>query len=171
MLQQLKRHGIPTISSDELAHNCLRKGHPCYVSVLRRFGRQILGAGLQIDRSRLAKIVFSKPSERRRLEQQIHPWVIRGLKSFIRKHRGMIALDIPLLYETRLEKLVDAVVVVSAPRAAQVSRLKRRNHLDAGASLQRIRAQWPLAAKIKRADYVLSNNGRLSSLNARVGSF
>ena len=69
----------------------------------------------------------------------------------------MIALDIPLLYETRLEKPADAVVLVSAPRAAQVS---RPNAQESSRPVRFAPAhpspQWPLAAKIKRADYVLS---------------
>jgi dephospho-CoA kinase len=161
VLKILKQRGLPVISSDELAHAALRN-RAIRQRVVRHFGTA--------DRQALGRIVFARPAERQWLERQIHPWVIRGLKSFIRKHRGLIALDIPLLFEARLDNLVDAVVVVSASQASQLSRLQRRNQLDRAAALKRIRAQWPLSRKIKRADYVLANSGSLASLRKRVGA-
>jgi dephospho-CoA kinase len=168
VLQEFKSRGIPTLSSDELAHQCLKKGHPAYFKVLRRFGRAILGSRLEIDRKRLGAIIFSKPAERKWLERQIHPWVIRRLRSFIRKKRGVVALDIPLLYEAKLEGLVDAVVVVWCPEKLQLARLEKRDGLSTEEALRRIRAQLPLSLKKKRADYVITNDQTLLTLRRQV---
>jgi dephospho-CoA kinase len=168
VLQELKRQGIPTLAADDLAHACLRPGHPAYRQVVRHFGPEILGPGRQIDRKRLGAIVFAKPRERHWLENQIHPWVLRAVIAFIRKHPGMTALDIPLLYEAGYQKKMDVVVVVVSSLKAQLARLKRRNSLDKASALLRIRAQMPLAAKRKRADFVIRNDSSLSSLRRQV---
>jgi dephospho-CoA kinase len=169
VLRELARRGIPTVSSDSLAHACLLRGHPCYRRVVAHFGRDILKSDRQIDRRRLGAIVFSKSKERKWLEKQIHPHVVRGLRLFIRKHPGMSALDIPLLFEARLEKLVDRVVVVWSSKTAQLARMQRRDKLPKAAALQRMRAQMPLSTKKKRADFVLANRGSLKDLGRQVG--
>jgi dephospho-CoA kinase len=169
VLQELKRRGIPTISSDDLAHACLKPGHPAYRKAIQHFGRDILGPRHQINRKRLGQIVFANPKERKWLERQIHPWVQRALMSFIRKYRGLTALDIPLLFEAGYQNKVDAVVVVGSSQASQLSRLKRRNGLEKRAALQRIQAQWPLSVKRKRADFVISNDGTRAQLRQAVG--
>jgi dephospho-CoA kinase len=164
VLAELKRLGIPTIASDQLAHACLRRGHPVYRRVVQRYGRGILRSNGSVCREDLGKIVFAKPTERKWLERQIHPCVIQVLKSFIRNQRGIIALDIPLLFEAHLENLVDAILVVGASPRSQIKRLSRRNGLSLPEAQQRLRAQLPLSYKRKRADYYLSNEGTLSSL-------
>src|SRR5262249_31071716 len=102
------------------------------------------------------------------LEQQIHPVVVRELKHFIRRHKGIIALDIPLLYEAKLENLVDKVVVVSVSKNQQIARLQRRNGLSRSEALQRIGAQMPLSIKTRRADTVIRNGGTRSQLRRLV---
>jgi dephospho-CoA kinase len=167
-LQELKRVGIPTVSSDELAHACLRKGHSCYRRILKRFGRQILNSRQEIDRKQLGIRVFANHAQRKWLERQIHPHVIHQLKSFIRKHRGIIALDIPLLFEARLQKLVDKTIVIWSTEKNQLRRLKKRNGLPAADALKRIQAQFPLSIKKKRADYLIGNNSSQGNLRREV---
>ena len=168
IVKELSRRRIPTISSDALAHACLRRGHPCYRRVVSHFGRSILKAGGEIHRKKLGAIVFANPRERKWLEKQIHPCVVADLKSYIRKHHGLIVLDIPLLYEAHLDSLVDKVVVVWSSRADQMRRILRRDRLTRAEAGQRIRAQMPLATKKKRADYRLPNTGSPAELRKQI---
>jgi dephospho-CoA kinase len=163
--------GIPTISADDLAHQAIGKGTPAYRKILKRFGPGILRSSGQICRKDLGDIVFHDPAQRRWLEKQVHPVVIKELKRFARAHRGVVALDIPLLFEARLEKLVDKVLVVSCSRARQVERLHRRDGLSRREALRRIAAQMPLSVKRRRADFVIRNAGSLSHLRTQTESF
>ena len=168
VLRELRRAGVATISSDDLAHACLHRSHRCYRRIVRHFGPGVLGRGGEIDRKKLGAIVFSRPKERIWLERQIHPQVQRQLRSFIRKHRGILALDIPLLFEAKLKNLVDTILVVGSSQRSQLARLKRRNGLDPSTALKRIQAQWPLALKKKQADYVIENDRTPAILKKRV---
>jgi len=165
VMRILAGRGIPTISSDDLAHACIRRPRPAYRAILRRFGRGVRGRNGQISRKKLGEIVFAKPNERKALERIVHPCVIKGLKKFVgRHHKGVVALDIPLLFESRLQGLVDKTVVVYCTRSQQITRLRRRTGLSRGQALQRIRAQMPLAQKRRKADIVILNTGDRTAL-------
>jgi dephospho-CoA kinase len=153
----LAGRGIPTISADDLAHACIKRGRPAYRTILRHFGQDILGSNGQIDRSQLGKIVFADPRKRKALEKIIHPCVAKGLKQFIRSHHGMVALDIPLLFEAHYESWLDKIVVIYCSQAEQIRRLQLRNHFFRAEALRRIRAQMPLRQKRRKADIVLMN--------------
>jgi len=168
VMDLLAQQGIRGISSDALAHQAIRKGTPAFKKIVRAFGRNILGSDGQIDRQKLAAVVFPKPNARKRLERIVHPEVVRGLKAFVRKHPGVLALDIPLLFEARLQKLVDHIVVVAAPQKQQMSRLLKRNRYTRAQALERIRAQWPQYRKMKAADTVFWNAGTLARLKKQV---
>jgi len=168
VMKMLAKAGIPTVPSDDLAHQAIRKGTPVYKRILKRFGRGILRSSGQICRTDLGNFVFNDPADRRWLEKQVHPVVIRGLKKFIRAHHGIMALDIPLLFEAKLQKLVDKTVVVYCSRAQQLDRLRRRNGLSRQEALQRIAAQMSLAVKRPLADIVLHNNSTLAHLRRQI---
>jgi len=168
VMRALARAGIPTVSSDVLAHQAIFKATSVHRRILRRYGRGILRSSGQISRRTLGHIVFRDPAERRWLERQVHPVVIRTLKQFIRAHHGIVALDIPLLFEARLQNLVDKVIVVYSSRELQIKRLRRRDGLSRQNALQRIAAQIPLGAKRRHADIVLDNRGTPPALRSQI---
>ena len=168
VMRLLARAGIPVVSSDDLAHRAIRKGTPVYTKVLKHFGRGILHSNGQISRAHLGDIVFRDSTERRWLEKLIHPVVVRKLKQFTRSHHGFMALDIPLLFEAKLQHLVDKIVVVYSSKAQQIDRLRRRNGLSRKEALQRIASQASLVAKRRRATFVLENTGSLAHLRRQL---
>lgn len=171
VLNELKRLGIPVIASDPLAHQSLRPGQPIYRKVVAHFGPGILRSNGSICRTDLGKIVFANPRERKWLERQIHPFVIRKLKTFALQNKGIVALDIPLLFEAKLEKLVDVILVVGSSTRTQLTRLQRRDGLSKKEARGRLRAQLPLSYKRKRAHAYLLNEGSRASLCSRLRRF
>jgi dephospho-CoA kinase len=158
VMRILAGRGITTVSSDDLAHDCIRRGRPAYRAIVLRFGRGILSPSGQINRRRLGEIIFADTKKRKALEKIVHPCVVKGLKGFIKSHkRGVIALDIPLLFEAKLQKLVDKVVVVYCTRNQQITRLRRRMGLSRAQALARIHSQSPLDLKRRMADIILMN--------------
>jgi dephospho-CoA kinase len=168
VMKLLARQGIATISSDELAHRCLRKGTKVYRAIWKRFGNDVLDKNGKVIRRKLGEIVFSNPVKRKALERIVHPCVIKGLKQFMQSHRGIVALDIPLLFEAKLSRLVDKSVVVYCRPNQQLMRIRRRDRLSRREAVARMKAQMPLAKKRERADFVISNTSRISALLPQV---
>ncbi len=170
VLQEFARHGFAVASADTLAHHCISKGTFCFRAIVRHFGKEVLSKEGEIDRKKLGEIVFVRSAERHFLERQIHPCVIKKLKHFIRTRQGLIALDIPLLFEARLQSLVDRIVVVFSSEKNQRERLKKRNLLNHQQAHSRIAAQWPLYKKCLLSDFVIDNSGTIAELREKVNA-
>jgi dephospho-CoA kinase len=112
-----------------------------------------------VNRAALRARVLAEPAALAGLEAIVHPMVRREERAFLaraRRARARIAvLDIPLLLETGGDRRVDRVVVVSAPRAVQIARVRRRRHMDAAQILAVLARQMPDAEKRRRADLVV----------------
>jgi dephospho-CoA kinase len=171
VLAEMKRLGCSTISSDVLVHRCLQRDHPAYQLLLRHFGKGILDRHGQIDRALLGKRVFQNKRARRQLESVIHPYVITALRRFAASHRKIVVLDIPLLFEAHLQRLVDLIVVVSSTRAQQIKRLQNSTNWTKGQIRQRLCSQWALARKRRWADRVIHNTGTIAELKKKVRIF
>jgi len=137
-------------------------------------GEQFVGPDGGLDRVALADAIFGDPCVRRRLEAVVHPQVIARIRSEIARARnlndspGVLAVEVPLLFEVGIEDCFDEVVVVAASEAAQIERLMRRDGLDEEAARLRLAAQMPLQEKIARADRVLWNTGSVQAVEDEV---
>lgn len=167
--------GATTISADDLAREVLAKGGAAYQEAVERFGESILTPDGEIDRPALAAIVFSDPQARADLNRITHPHIISAMQRSVDSFRNappapdsVMALEIPLLFETGLEGMVDEVVVVAAEPETQQSRLTTRSRLSAEEARQRIAAQMPIRLKVERADRVIWNSGSLDDLRGLV---
>jgi len=156
MLRQL---GVPVHDADVAVHRLLAPGGAAVPAVASAFPGTAVGGG--IDRALLGKQVFGDAAALRRLERILHPLVRKSEQRFLKRARArrapLVALDIPLLFETGGEKRCDAVVVVSAPAFLQRARVLARP----GMSEERLRAilakQVPDAEKRRRADFVVTS--------------
>lgn len=164
--------GIPVVCADELALDAVDRGKSAYKKIVRTFGRAVLNKDKSINRARLGAVVFTSAAKRKKLERIVHPEVIRELKKSIEKlkRRGKkaVVLDIPLLFEEKLDRLCDKVIVVYAPETKMRQRLQERNALTASEIKSRIASQLSIEEKRKRADIVIDNSGPLSKTRLQV---
>ncbi len=159
--RMLAPRGIPVVDADALAHAALRPHTAGYRAARKAFGT--------VDRRALAKLVFENTAARRRLERIVHPAVIKAIRERVASCRApAIIVDVPLLIEAGMQRMADAVVVVTAPRAVQIERLARRSKLMRAAILRRIRAQMPLSEKVRLADFVIDNSRSLQYTRNQV---
>ena len=168
-----ERHGIPVVDADQLARAALAPGTEATLAVLQRYGRAVQAAdgSPSLDRPALARIVFADPVERQWLEELVHPLVRAAFQAELEglKAEPVVVLMIPLLYEAGLESLCTEIWVVECgSEEEQLQRLQGRDGLTREAALARLRAQWPMAKKLARANLVLSNVGSPSELAASV---
>ncbi len=125
--------------------------------------------GEELDRRRLAQVVFQDPERLRALEDLIHPEVRRLLEAELaRLEAPLVFVEIPLLFEKGWEGRLDGVVLVAAPLEERLKRVMARSGLSREEVLARERAQMPEEEKRRRATWVLENRGSLEDLKAQV---
>ncbi len=126
----------------------------------------------KVDRQKLAKMVVGKPDALKRLEAIVHPLVAQSRDDFLRQadEQGapVAVLDIPLLYETGGEKLVDAVVVVSAAPEIQRQRVMQRPGMTVEKFEALLQKQMPDAEKRERADFIVDSGRGIEPAREQV---
>lgn len=154
-------HHITVIDSDKIAREVVEKGEPALDDIMRVFGKRILHQDGTLNRGVLGEIVFQSSEKKRQLDHIMQPRILSKIKQQISMHSDekVIVLDLPLLFEMGYDYLVDDIIVVAVDFETQVHRLQKRNHLTEEQAIQRIKSQLPLVEKIKRADFVVDNNG------------
>lgn len=168
MLEHLGAYGI---DADALAHRAIAKGAPGYPLVLKTFGDWLLDKEGQIDRAKLAKIVFSDPNALDRLETIVHPLVTHAVDILIRRtNLNTVVIEAIKLLETDLAAGSDSIWVVDAPEELQVARLMHKRNLSQTAAQQRIAAQSSPAQKLRAANVVIKNNGSFEETWEQVQS-
>ncbi len=168
----LMRLGIPVHDSDAAVHEFLSSACEANTNVRAAFpyhtypkvyDKKIKGgkyAGVRpLNRKALGKIVFSDDQKREELEGILHPYVQESQQSFIHAQKmlgkDIVALDIPLLFETDAEKRVDYVINVSAPAFIQRARVMARPNMNEEKLHAILARQLPDGEKSARADFVV----------------
>lgn len=164
----LEELGAVVIDSDQLARQVIERGTPGFDSVVATFGDSILKDG-DIDRSKLAEVVFQDESARLKLENIIHPRVRELATSIAAKvpDSGVIVNQIPLLFETSGGGRFDLVITVFSDLEIRKSRLRERGLKDYEIE-KRIAAQASDEERASIADYVIPNNGSIEDLERAV---
>ena len=166
----LRGEGVPVIDADALAHALLAPGHRVFEKVVQTFGKYYLTEEGVIDRRKLGRLVFKEPAARATLNGLMHPAIYEEVFAWISReqqtHDAAVAM-IPLLYETGMEARFDCVISVAADENLMVQRMLARGWTEDDVRA-RIAAQWPVAEKARRADYVIWNNEDLPALKERV---
>ena len=158
--------GACVVDADKLAHEALVEGSPVYEKVLKIFPGAKASGGL--DRKKIAAVVFKDAGKRKDLEALVHPFVFERIEEeIVEAEETVIVLNVPLLFETGLDKRCDLTVVVSAPDAAVRERLKSSG-FSAGDADLRQKAQWSLDKKIQKANYVINNSNNLDAIRREV---
>ena len=166
---ELAARGAVIIDADVLAREVVEPGTPALAAILDRFGMQVLKDG-QLDRARLAEIVFADPSARRDLEQIVHP-AVRARAAELERAAGDAAVVvhvIPLLVETGQHEDFDLVVTVDADHETQIQRLMARNGFTRAEAESRIAAQASREDRTLAADVVLDNTGDMAQLTEQI---
>nr|WP_296970688.1 dephospho-CoA kinase [Tepidanaerobacter sp. EBM-38] len=170
----LKDKGAAIIDADEIAKETMSKGKPVWVSVINHFGEQILNDDKSdIDRKKLADIVFSDRVQLEALNSLTHPEILKEIKKQLENYkkagRKVIVIDAALLLESGLDTLVDEVWLVVVDEKTQLERLvMREKDMDFAQALNRIKSQMPLKEKLKYANRVIDNNSSIEETREQI---
>jgi dephospho-CoA kinase len=164
-----RRAGVPVFDADAVVHD-LYAG-PLVPAIEVAFPGVVVDGA--IDRGRLAAALAADASGFGRLEAIVHPAVRRAAVAFLDEHRSagtpLVLVDVPLLYETGYDDLVDLVVVVSAPAGEQRRRVLGRPGMTEARFAELLARQLPDAEKRARADVVVDTSGSHAETEAVLG--
>lgn len=134
------------------------------------FGEDILDENGNLIREKIRELVFNNKEFLEKLNSIIHPKVMEYFKMKREENRGkkILIFDIPLLYETKMEKFCDKVIVVGLSKDKQIERVMERDKNSRELAEKIIKTQMSLEEKLKRADIVILNDGSLDDLKKRV---
>ena len=167
-LKYFREYGALVVDVDSLVKKLLSCDKEVKEAIDRHFGNKAQDNANRIDRGKLAHIIFNDPKEREWLENLLHPRVQLMWQSLVKADPDSFwVIEIPLLFEKKLEKLFDFSVCIASSNPLQVKRLRERG-LDEGDINARIANQIPTVNKIERADFVLTNNGNIDFLQEQV---
>jgi dephospho-CoA kinase len=168
----LEARGARLLDADRVGRDVLRSGGAAREAVLARFGPEILGPDGEIDRGRLAALVFSDPAAVRDLNAITHPRIRAEIEASLDRARRegarILVLEAALLVEAGARDLVDLLVVVEAPREERIARLTARGGLSREEIERRMAVQADPEALRAAADIVVENDGDLDELDRRA---
>jgi len=166
--RQLAGLGARVIEADAIVRDLYAGDSEVRGALRQRHGAGIFGPDGELDRKGLAARVFTDPTELNWLEELVHPRVRAVWLSEARKEpERWTVVEIPLLFEKGLEIHCSITVCLGAQRDVQLRRLRERG-LSEEEMAARLARQWPLAGKMKRADFIVSNSGSLELLAVQL---
>jgi dephospho-CoA kinase len=139
---------------------------------VHRFGSRIKQRDAEIDRKKLAQIVFNNESKRKLLERIVHEQVLRDVQSQLRDYSNskepLVFIDIPLLFEVKWEFLVDETWVIACDEKIQIKRLINRDNLSKEEAQSRLNAQIPIEDKKSLGDVLIDSNQSIKEMYSDV---
>lgn len=170
-LKAFENLSAATVCLDQIAKEQARPGRDGYKAVVKGFGKCILKKDGTIDRALLGRVIFSDKRAKSGLERMLHPLILKEMKELIGKLNGVVVVDVPLLFEKKLQKNFDATMVIACKPQKQLQRIIKRNGLNPREAKLRIASQMPLAKKIRLADVTVHNDKTISDLNIKINDY
>ena len=168
----LGQQGAVVIDADRMGHEAFLPDTDAWRDVTAAFGSDILGENREIDRGKLADIVFHDHDALQRLNAIMHPLMYRIAEQRIEalrdQGRDVVILGAALLIEASWTGLVDQVWVVVAPEFAVMDRLGSQKGFTVERARARIQAQMPVPEKSTHADVVIDNDSDMEALRDKV---
>lgn len=164
---ELRKQNIPIFDADEVSRNVVAKGSKGLELVVAAFGKEYLTEAGEMNRSKIAELVFSNKQALHTLEEIIHKTVWEAAEEFLATCRSkavpIAILDVPLLIECGWHEKVDVVWLVAIDKQQQIQRAMKRSGMSEAEVVARINAQMSLEEKKKHADVIIDNSGALEN--------
>ncbi|HUR40692.1 MAG TPA: dephospho-CoA kinase [Verrucomicrobiae bacterium] len=152
--------GAPVINADLVAREAVAPGGEGLCKIREHFGAAFITPAGELDRRRMREHVFAHPGERLALERITHPLIKARLAAWRDAQCAPYCiLDVPILVESGMDRLVDRILVIDAPVEVQVERLVARDRIDQALASQMLAAQASREQRLARADDVILNVG------------
>lgn len=170
--KMLEKYRFPIVDADQVARLVVEPGEPALTEIVAAFGEEILLEDGSLNRKKLGDLIFHDPSKRAILNGIIHPAIrkemLRQRDEWLNNGAEVVIMDIPLLFESKLQHFVEKILVVSLSEEKQLERLMERNQLNEEEARARISSQLPLSVKEECADAVIYNESTLEKTEQQL---
>ncbi len=161
---ELERLGCHVIHADLLGHKVLKPGREAYGPAVKEFGAGILTPEGCIDRKKLGALVFNRPELLKKLNEFVHPAVIRLEQEMMQDigrqdPHGVFVIEAAILIETGRYVAFDRLILTTCDLETQITRGIKRDHLTREQVLARLSAQLPFEEKKRHAHYLVDTSG------------
>ncbi len=166
----LAERGAEIIDADVIVRELQQPGAEVYEKMIELFGTEVVAADKSLDRTAIAKKVFTDESLLKTLNQLVHPIVKRVMNERVESFRNtdkVVVLDIPLLVENPRDGL-DGVLVVDLDIEIAVKRLVEQRNMNAEDARARIAKQATREQRLAIADHVIDNSGDRNALSQKI---
>ncbi len=159
----MEQRGIHVIDADKIGRFVVEKGRPALDEIVEEFGKEVLFENGDLDRKKLASIVFTDKESLLKLNKITHKYITEIIKEELAANKdNMCAIDAAVLKESGIIDMCDHVIAVIADKDVRVKRIMARDGISEQAATDRINSQDPDAKYIQYADFVINNSGDVS---------
>jgi dephospho-CoA kinase len=166
------KKGAHVIDADILYREVVQKGKPAILEIVRAFGDEVLNGEGQLDRKKLASIVFNDKVKLEVLNGLTHKYIIEKIIEEVKKAREskveVLVIECPIPIKHGFIDLVDKVYVVVADKKVRAERIMKRNNLSFAEAMKRIESQMANDEYISIADVVIKNDSDIDSLASQL---
>jgi dephospho-CoA kinase len=161
--------GANVIDTDELARKVVEPGSEGLREIVREFGSGVLKSDGTLNRQAVADIVFKDADKVKKLNNITHPLILNRITELTNKSPDEIfIINVPLLFEGSIYKLMDYNITVTAQVEQAIERGVKRDNIPEKAIKERLNHQISLKEKIKLSDYVIDNSGSVLNTKRQV---
>ncbi|MCF6767875.1 dephospho-CoA kinase [Thiotrichales bacterium 19S11-10] len=169
VIQYFQSLNIHTVCADKIAKDVVNTDTAILNKIQSHFGSQVINDQGKLNRKVLREVIFSKPYEKKWLENLLHPIIRNEIKQQIKQTTSnYCVIDIPLLTENHVYDYLDFVVTVDSPVKLQINRLISRDQTSEEQALQIINNQRQRAERYLVSDYILQNTQGIDTLETQV---
>ncbi len=167
----LKKKNFAVLDTDDVAH-ILLKDRKVKEEIKSSFIGYDIFEQAEISRPKLGQLIFQDKLLREKLESIIHPRIKIKITEFFKKQEQkkskLAFVSVPLLFEAKMEKLFDKIILIHANDDIRINRLRQRNKLSLENAKNRLEIQMSQDKKKKLSDYIIYNNDSLDELYKNI---
>lgn len=160
----IREKGYTVYDSDKISHDILAGSF----AVRKMFAEDDILTDGQIDRKKLAKIVFNDKEKMKLLELILHPQIVTELLKIFQREEKVVFVSVPQLFEANFQTLFDKIIFINTDENIRLERLMSRNNMSEEDAWKRINAQVKAEEKIPKSDFVIDNNSSLENLREQI---
>lgn len=157
-----KMKSVYIINTDEMARNLDEKGSKYLTEIEDFFGKDILLENGKLNRKKMSQIIFENENYKEELnkitKRNLLPKMLDEIN--MNSDKNVIVLDIPILFENKLEEYCDKVLVVISDKEEQIKRICKRDNIDEKTAIQRLKTQKENVFYTEKANYVINNTNK-----------